>query len=409
MPALPPRPDLDQLKRLSKELVRAAKMGEPSAVERLRAASAPVTLAGAQLAIAREYGFSSWARLKRAVERREILDARDLERLRTMLSGEPDLSWTTMERWGDHPKGASPLGYVAMLRYDTASGVWRYLEGTGAVARALIAAGAPVDGRPGDPETPVITAASYGDADVARVLIEAGADVEARATEEAGGVPGGTALLHAAVFGMTPVVDVLIAAGAQVHSIEEAAAAGDVTGWLDDRTPSDAALRALVMAAHHQRLDVIDRLIGAGVAVDGVDPAFGGHPLRTAASEGRPASVRRLLEHGADPDLRDPESGLTPLALCRRSRASGSDSPGHREVETILGAVTADGGNRGRVPPATNTRRGDVPRSDGNLRGRRSGCAAPAPPGPPRRGRSPGARSGCARASPAGRRGTRRR
>ena len=50
-----------------------------------------------------------------------------------MLSGEPDLSWTTMERWGDHPKGASPLGYVAMLRYDTAS-VWRDLEGTGAVA-----------------------------------------------------------------------------------------------------------------------------------------------------------------------------------------------------------------------------------------------------------------------------------
>ena len=63
-------------------------------------------------------------------------------------------------------------------------------------------------------ETPLITAA-YGDADVARALIEAGADVEARATEEAGGVPGGTALLHAAVFGMTPVVDVLIAAGAR--------------------------------------------------------------------------------------------------------------------------------------------------------------------------------------------------
>ena len=109
-------------------------------MERLRAASAPVTLAGAQLAIAREYGFSSWARLKRAVERRESRRPRSRETADDVV-GRPDLSWTTMERWGDHPKGASPLGYVAMLRYDTASGVWRDLEGTGAVARALIAAG----------------------------------------------------------------------------------------------------------------------------------------------------------------------------------------------------------------------------------------------------------------------------
>jgi ankyrin repeat protein len=71
----------------------------------------------------------------------------------------------------------------------------------GAVAGALLAAGAPVDGPPGDRETPLITAASYGDAELARVLIEAGADLEATAAPNAGGVPGGTALEHAAVFG----------------------------------------------------------------------------------------------------------------------------------------------------------------------------------------------------------------
>ena len=75
---------------------------------------------------------------------------------------------------------------------------------------------------------PLITAASYGDADVARELIAAGADLEAVAAPDAGGVPGGTALLHAAVFGMTPVLDVLVAAGARVRGIEEAAAAGDL-------------------------------------------------------------------------------------------------------------------------------------------------------------------------------------
>jgi uncharacterized protein len=39
------------------------------------------------------------------------------------------------------------------------------LPGTGRVAAALIDAGAHVDGLPGDFETPLMTAASYGDAE----------------------------------------------------------------------------------------------------------------------------------------------------------------------------------------------------------------------------------------------------
>ena len=221
-----------------------------------------------------------------------------------------------------------------MLRYDTSRNVWRDVSDTAAVARALIDAGASVDGLPGDRETPLITAASYGDAAVARVLIDAGADIEARAADDSGGVPGSTALLHAAVFGMTDVLDVLIAAGARVHSIEEAAAAGDVTSWLAPDTPLDARIRALVMAADHQRLDVIDRLIAAGTAVDATDDAFGGHALRTAAQNGRPASLQRLLDHGAGPNLRDGE-GRTPLDLSR-----AGTSTGHREVEAILAPLT---------------------------------------------------------------------
>ena len=81
---------------------------------------------------------------------------------------------------------------------------------------------------------------------------------------------------------------------------------------------------------------VIDRLLDDGVPVDSVDPVWGGHPLRTAAANGRPASVRRLLARGANPDLRDPE-GRTPLDLCR---AGGSSSAGHAEVESILPPVT---------------------------------------------------------------------
>ena len=276
------------------------------------------------------------ARVEREIERRDALDRRDVERLAALLEEEPELATARMWRRRDDRGGPSPLSYTAMLRYDTAGRVWRDVPGTGPVARLLLQAGAPVDGEPGDTETPLMTAASYGDAEVARALIEAGADLEARAAEDAGGVPGGTALLHAAVFGMTDVVDVLVAAGAQAHGIEEAAAAGDLGDWLDE-APPDARLRALVMAADHQRLDVIDELIAAGTPVDATDPAFGGQPLRTAAWNGRPASVRRLLAHGADPELRD-DQGRTSLALCRLG-----DTPGHREVETILSGDQREG------------------------------------------------------------------
>ena len=59
------------------------------------------------------------------------------------------------------------------------------------------------------------------------------------------------------------------------------------------------------MAADHQRLEVIDRLLAAGTPVDAVDPVWGRQALRTAAANGRSASVRHLLDLGADPSLLD--------------------------------------------------------------------------------------------------------
>ncbi len=335
MPYLHPRPDIDQLRHQAKDLLRAARAGDEPSLGTIRAVADQVTLSSAQLAIARGYGFASWPKLKREVDRRAILDERDLTRLARLVESDPSLATTPMEHWADHRRGVAPINYIAMLRFDAGRlGVPGEVGGTGAVARALLAAGAPVNGLPGEPETPLITAASYGDADVARVLIDAGADIEAVAAPDAGGVPGGTALLHAAVFGMTDVVDVLIEAGATVHGIEEAAAAGNIDGWLAPDTEPGAMLRALVMAADHQRLDVIDAVIAAGTPVDAVDEAFGGHALRTAAQNGRPESVRRLLAHGADPRLPDDE-GRTPLDLCRAARAVG-DRGDHAEVEAIL-------------------------------------------------------------------------
>jgi uncharacterized protein len=341
MPYLPVHPDLRQLRIQAKELLKQARAGDRTALARIEAVSDRLMLASAQLAVAREYGFPSWPRLKAEVERRELLNRRDLPGLRALLAEHPELAVEKLAHWCDHKLGATPLGYMAMLRFDASRlGLPPVEDGVAAVARMLVERGAPIEGDPDDRETPLITAASYGDAEVTAVLIDAGADVDARAAPDSGGVPGGTALLHAAVFGMTDVLDLLVAAGAEVHSLEEAAAAGDVDGWLTPTAPLQARIRALVFAADHQRLSTIDHLIDVGTPVDAFDEAWGRQALRTAAQNGRPASVRRLLEHGADPNLRD-EDGLTALDWCTPERRS-FEGPGHAEVEAILSPLTGE-------------------------------------------------------------------
>ena len=71
MPALPGRPDLDQLRRQARELLRAAAAGDEQALGRIQVVSQELTLAAAQLAIAREYGFPSWPKLRAEVLRRQ--------------------------------------------------------------------------------------------------------------------------------------------------------------------------------------------------------------------------------------------------------------------------------------------------------------------------------------------------
>jgi ankyrin repeat protein len=336
MPNLSARPDLGQLRHQAKDLLRAARGGDAEALSRIQRVSDRLILASAQLAIARGYGFAGWPALKVEMTRRDVLNRRDVRGLARLLAEDPAVAVRSMKHWSDHPRGVRPLGYVAMLRFDARRlGLPPIRSGTGAVARALIEAGAPANGQPGEIETPLMTAASYGDADVARVLIEAGADLDARAAPD-GGVPGGTALLHAAVFGMTAVLDVLVAAGARVYSLEEAAAAGDVGGWLDGDSPLQARIRALVMAADHQRHVVIDELLQAGTPIDANDEQWGRQALRVAACNGRVASVRHLLERGADPNARDPERGWTALEWCREGRRGVADRRFHDQVEVLL-------------------------------------------------------------------------
>ena len=56
---------------------------------------------------------------------REILDSGDADRLAALLAEKPGLARDRMEPMPGHPAGASPLGYVAMQRYDAVRGEWR--------------------------------------------------------------------------------------------------------------------------------------------------------------------------------------------------------------------------------------------------------------------------------------------
>ena len=79
---LPSRPNLDQLKHQARELLNGHRAGDTDAVRRIleshprlsqvseaNVRSARFTLTGAQLVIAREYGFASWPKLKEHVEK----------------------------------------------------------------------------------------------------------------------------------------------------------------------------------------------------------------------------------------------------------------------------------------------------------------------------------------------------
>ncbi|HEX5294861.1 MAG TPA: hypothetical protein VFX25_38825, partial [Streptosporangiaceae bacterium] len=72
--ALPQDPDLDQLRSQARELQRAVRRGDPAALARVSrwhpgppdAGAFPLT--AAQLVLARQHGFASWARMRRYVQ-----------------------------------------------------------------------------------------------------------------------------------------------------------------------------------------------------------------------------------------------------------------------------------------------------------------------------------------------------
>jgi hypothetical protein len=124
---LPVRPDLEQLQRQAKELLRAIRAGDASALAELREHHpssidpSAAKLADAQLALARSYRASSWARLVHAVRLADAIWRDDLETVRALITGNPALIHEhvlirTDSDWGPPMTYAANLGRDQIIR-----------------------------------------------------------------------------------------------------------------------------------------------------------------------------------------------------------------------------------------------------------------------------------------------------
>jgi hypothetical protein len=219
-------------------------------------------------------------------ELRRAVDAGDVDALRAVLRRDPSLVTALVAAPEIRP--TSPLTYVGMVRFYGFANHDR----TGELAQVLLEAGADKDDEANN-GSPLICAASHGDADVVRVLLEAGARVEL--TDP--GHPDETALRLAAAYGWPEIVDLLVAAGAEPKSIIEAAGCGNLSGWDLGSLSDHQRACALRAAAVNERLGVIDQVLVAGTPVDAeVD---GHSAIHWAREQGRPKAVAHLTARGA--------------------------------------------------------------------------------------------------------------
>jgi ankyrin repeat protein len=238
--SLPSNPDLDQQKKLAKELLRAFREGDAEAQARVRAKlpdKQSIVLADAQFVLAREYGFANWAALKERLAQpgadaavtaewlmaafRKLVENRNHKALRELLEAEPDVRSMINEpvfafdspalvhvanNLGGFADGLAAEMVNVLLEFGAdpnrssawwAGGFHPLYNATGAAAERLLAAGAIPD------------ACAAAHLDMRDLLARMIAENPARVHERGG---DGQTPLHFAVS--REVIDLLLAAGA---------------------------------------------------------------------------------------------------------------------------------------------------------------------------------------------------
>jgi ankyrin repeat protein len=219
---LPDRPNLEQYKKQAKELHHAADIGEPAALARLRkhhqrlrdlAPDRPqaITLADAQLVLAREHGYESWPAFAKHIETLRII--RSVEELTDPLSTFIDVA--SVDRHGWHASGTLEHADMILARYPEVAAGSIYsaaVLGDEAAVRAWLARDSSLATAAGGPrEWNALTylcfsrylridkARSEAFVSTARALLEAGASANTGWTEHIDEPP--RPLLEAAIYG----------------------------------------------------------------------------------------------------------------------------------------------------------------------------------------------------------------
>lgn len=327
---LPSNPNLNHLRYQAKDLLNDLTARNAGAAQRIRefhprfvtATDAEIfgvtlRLSDAQLTIARECGFPSWARLKKHIEeptpadqlnlphheriedpvfRRavDLLDQGDTQGLRAHLNQHPKLvHQRVVFEGGNYFRNPTLLEFVAENPVRHLSLPKNIVE----IAEVILDAGAgqaAANRTLGLVATGRVSRECHAQTPLINLLCDRGADPN-------------TAIHRAALQGEDEAVHALIARGARID-LPVAAALGRTEDARRLLAPADGGTRqfALALAAQFGHAEIVRLLLDAGEDPNRYSP---GHshatPLHQAALAGHGEVVRLLVERGARLDIKD--------------------------------------------------------------------------------------------------------
>lgn len=329
---LPVNPSLDHLRHQAKDLVRGHSQRELSSAQRLREFhprlrdrtneqiwATALSLSDAQLTIAREYGFASWPRLKRHIEKPhgnaslalphheriddalfrdavDSIDSGDVSILSRLLEQNPGLIHRRIVFEGENYfRNPTLLEFIAENPVRRGVLPSNIVE----VARSLLGAGP----EPGARDAALQLVAT------GRVPRECGVQIPLIEVLCANGADPGSALLPAILHGEFEAVAALIRLGAAagLPILAALGRTGEFLSLLPSSSSDDRHL-AMVLAAQYGHAEIVRALLDAGEDPDRYNPP-GAHshstPLHQAALAGHLDVVQLLVERGARLDIRD--------------------------------------------------------------------------------------------------------
>ncbi|HWY23222.1 MAG TPA: ankyrin repeat domain-containing protein [Candidatus Acidoferrum sp.] len=358
---LPSNPNLDHLKYQAKDLLKEHAARDAAAAQRIREFhprfsratdadifAAHLKLSDAQLTIAREAGFQSWARLKKHIERPtltdqlnlthheriedpvfrravDLIDAGDVAGLRQYLKQHPKLvhQHIVFEGW-NYFHNPTLLQFIAENPVRHGKLTANIVE----IAKVILDAGS-AQSELNETLMLVATGSVPRECRMQLPLIDLLCDH---------GADPNSAIRAAALHGEMEAVPALIQRGARID-LPVAAALGRVEDLrrLLSVSGSDDRHLALALAAQFGHVEIVRILLDAGEDPNRYNPV-GGHshstPLHQAVGAGHDELVRLLVERGARLDMKD--------ILWRATPADWARHAGRIELETYLRAAARE-------------------------------------------------------------------